>query len=197
MKLRYKAILIISVLCLSIGAIPVTAQAVIATKPAAAIGTSDIGIIFNTSNILFGLDSYQAGIGAKWGWGSLALRTGLDLGLNGTTQTYYATVGLALENHFMTGAISPYYGAFAEVGYNTQPEVITMIPFAVGGIVGVEIYILDFLSVFAEYAISADFAYTMNLGTALNTFDYSVDAKMGNDSMIGVIVYFQREKEKK
>ena len=173
------------------------AQVVASSKMTPALGANDIGLVFSSSNILFGLESYQAGIGAKIAWGNIALRGGLDVGLNGTSQAFSLNLNLAVENHFISGAISPYFGAYALAGYNTQPEVLTAIPFSVGAIAGVEVFIFDFLSVFAEYALAADFIMSTDLATSVDTFDYAISAKMGNNSMIGVVVYFQRDKSRK
>ena len=60
-----------------------------------------------------------------------------------------------------------------------------------------EVFLFDFLSVFAEYSLAADFTLTTNLQTAQTTFDYLVDTRMGNDSKLGIVLYFMRAGVKK
>jgi hypothetical protein len=191
-----KCTVIIAVLALGFISIG-WAQVVSSSKLTPATGQNDLGLIFNSSNILLGLESYQAGIGGKMAWGNLALRGVVGLGFIGASQAFSVDFGLAIENHFLPGAISPYYGAFARVGYNLQPDVLSIIPFSVGAIIGVEVFLFDFLSVFAEYSLAATFTKTDDLITDESTLDWIIDAKMGNNSMIGVVVYFQRDKSKK
>jgi hypothetical protein len=173
------------------------AQSLIASKPSPASGSSDLGLIFCANNIFLDLESYEAGIGAKMAFNDFALRGSIDLGYFGATQAFSVNLGLAVESHFMPGAISPYLGAYTRIGYNIQPGVLSVVPVSLGGIIGVEVFIFDFLSIFAEYALAVDLTLTTDLATATTTFDYVVDTKMGNNSMIGVVVYFQREKAKK
>jgi hypothetical protein len=173
------------------------AQALASGKVTPATGANDIGLIFSASNILMDLESYQAGVGGKIAWEELALRAAFDVGYSGVTQAFSINAGIAVENHFMPGVISPYFGAFAQAGYNVVPEVLSLVPFSVGAIAGIEVFIFDFLSIFAEYALSADFALTTDLLTETSTLDWTIETKMGNNSMIGIVVYFQRAKPKK
>ena len=145
------------------------------------------------------LESYQAGVGVKIAWGDFALRGCFDAGYFGATHVFSINTGIAIEQHFIPSAISPYYGAFAQIGYNIQPDIMSLVPISVGAIIGVEVFIFDFLSIFAEYALTLSMTLTTDLTVPAQSpaFDYVVDTKMGNNSMIGIVVYFQREKASK
>jgi hypothetical protein len=155
-------------------------------------GNNDLGIIFNTNDLLLGLGNYQAGIGAKIGWGKLSLRGLFDFTVNGTAQAFGTDIGATAEYHLIPGPISPYVGGLVSVGYVAQTNVSTAFSFSLGALVGVEVFILDFLSVFAEYEISADFTNTTNLQSSQSTFDYLVTTGMGNNAKLGVVIYFMR-----
>lgn len=158
----------------------------------AARGPVDLGVIFSSSDLLLSLESYQAGLGAKIGWGSLCLRALLDFTVNGSSESYAANVGATMEYHLLPAPISPYLGAFAGGGYMQQSNITSAVDFSLGAIAGVEVFILDFMSVFAEYAIAADFTSTTDLQTSQNTFDYLISSRMGNNAKLGIVIYFMR-----
>lgn len=160
--------------------------------PSPSKGSNDIGIIFNTNDLVFGLQAYQAGIGGKIGWGNVFLRGMLDFTLNGSSQAFATEVGATGEYHFFPGPISPYVGAMVGGGYETQANVSSTLSFSLGAVAGVEVFIADFLSLFAEYTLEADFDNTTDLQTSQSTFDYLVDTKMGNNAQIGVVIYLMR-----
>jgi len=155
-------------------------------------GSYDLGLIFNTSDLLLGLESYQAGLGAKIGWGNLCLRGLFDFTINGSSKSFALNVGTAGEYHLIPGPISPYVGVSAGGGYMTQSKVISVLSFSLGALAGVEVFILDFLSVFAEYALVADFTNTKDLPSSQNTFDYLINTRMGNNAKLGIVIYFMR-----
>ncbi len=159
-------------------------------------GPVDVGVIFNTDDLLLGLQSYQAGLGAKIGWGDLCLRGLLDFAVNGSSQSFAVSIGAVGEYHLAPGPVSPYLGAFAGGGYMIQGGVESVITFSLGLIAGVEVFIFDFLSVFAEYAIEADFADTIGLQNMQSAFDYLVTTRMGNKAMLGVVIYIMRSEPK-
>ena len=79
-------------------------------------GSNDLGIIFNTNDLTLGLQSYQGGLGAKIGWGSLYLRGLFDFTVNGSSQSFAIDGGAALEYHLIPGPISPYIGRLRVLG---------------------------------------------------------------------------------
>ena len=77
-------------------------------------------------------------------------------------------------------------------GYETQANVSSTLNFSLGAVAGVEVFIADFLSLFAEYTLEADFDNTTDFQTSQSTFDYLISTKMGNNAQIGVVVYLMR-----
>jgi hypothetical protein len=200
MSRRIKQLAFAGSIALSLLMIPVLAEAQGAAaerKLAPAQGSFDFGLIFNTDNILLGMESYQAGIGAKASSGNLAFRGAFDFILNGAAQSFSLTTGIALEYHLNSEFISPYIGAFADAGYMKQGDLIAAFPFSLGLLAGVEVFVFDFLSVFVEYGFAADCVLTTDLATTQSTFDYTIDTGMGNDKKIGIVVYLQRGGSKK
>jgi hypothetical protein len=155
-------------------------------------GPNDLGIIFNAKDLLLGLESYQAGLGAKIGWGNLCLRGLFDFTLNGSAETLGVNVGMTAEYHLIPGPISPYLGASAGGGYMKQGGIASAVSFSLGALAGVEVFVADFLSVFAEYALAADFTYTTDLQSSQSTFDYLVSTRMGNNARLGIVIYLMR-----
>ncbi len=112
-----------------------------------------------------------------------------------------------LENHFLPGSISPYWGGFFSLGLislmstvdanNWSQNITTQL--SAGGLFGVEIFIFDFLSLFAEYSLSA----TLNANTTSNSiegfvettaeYEHTLDIGLGNESRIGIVIYFWRK----
>jgi hypothetical protein len=155
-------------------------------------GPCDLGVIFNTSDLLLGLESYQGALGAEIGWDGLALRGLFDFTINGSSETLGAELGAAFVYHLVTGVISPYVGASASGAFMTTANVTSAWTFTLGSLAGVEVLVLDFLSIFAEYEIGADLVATTNLQSSQTTFDYLIATRMGNNAKIGVVIYFMR-----
>ena len=161
-------------------------------------GSYDLGLIFNTSSILLDLESYQAGLGLKIGRDKVSFRGLFDLVLNGASDSFSLNAGAAIQYYLLPGSsIAPYIGGSAGGAYMRQADVISMVVLSVGALAGVEVFLLDYLSVFAEYAITADFTISTDLPSSQTTFDYLVDTGMGNKSKIGIVIYFMRAMKKK
>ena len=161
-------------------------------SPSPAKGPYDLGVIFNTNDLLLGLESYQAGLGAKMGWGNFFLRGLFDFTLNGSSKSFGLDVGAAVEYHLIPGPISPYIGASIGGGYMTQSKITSAVTFSFAALAGVEVFVLDFLSVFAEYAVQADLTNTTDIQASQSTFDYLIDTRMGNGAKLGIVIYFMR-----
>jgi hypothetical protein len=155
-------------------------------------GSIDLGILFNTNDLLLGLQSYQGGVGAKIGWGSVCVRGLIDFAFNKSAQSFAIGAGTTFEYHPLSGPISPYMGASVGLGYDTQSNVASAVTFSLGALAGVEVFIFDFLSVFAEYSLAADLINTTDLQTSQSTFDSLITTRMGNNAQIGVVIYFLR-----
>jgi hypothetical protein len=159
-------------------------------------GPADIGVIFNTDGLLLGLKDYQAGVGLKIGWGKVGLRGLFAFTINGSSQTFAGDLGLTVEYHLVPGPVSPYVGASITGGYITQTNISSTLSFSAGAVAGVEVFILDFLSVFAEYSLVASLTNTTDLQSTQSTFDYLVNTAMGNSAQIGIVIYFMRSQGK-
>jgi hypothetical protein len=159
-------------------------------------GPFDLGAIFNTSDLVFGLQSYQGGLGAKIGWGKFALRGLFDFTINGSSQSYAVDLGTTVEYHFIPGPISPYLGGTVSLGYMTESNVTSAFTCSLGAVAGIEVFVFDFLSIFAEYEVAADLTNSTDLQTSQSTFDYLIDTRMGNSASLGVVIYFMRSAAK-
>ena len=169
----------------------------------------DIGVIFNTDNLLLDYESYQGGIGLKLADSQTAWRVLLDVFYSTVSDSMAFTLGGAWERHFAEGRVSPYFGAYLQAGYaQMRTEFssdtwtrISSVPVAFGGIFGVEVFLLRFLSLFAEYDLSLSLDYVRTresiLGTETtdSTFDWTVEVGSGNQSKIGIVFYFRLDRE--
>jgi len=159
-------------------------------------GPNDLGIVFSMSDMLLDLQDYQGGLGAKIGWGKYSLRGLFDFSASSGTNAFGVGLGVTAEYHLIPGPISPYIGASAGAGYLTQSNVTSVVSFSVGALAGVEVFIADFLSVFAEYTLAAKLSSTTDLATSQNSFDYLISTGMGNNAKLGIVIYFMRSDAK-
>lgn len=170
-------------------------------------GKNDLGFIFNTTNALLDIESYQGGIGMKIGGEKYTYRFLLDLLINTDLSPFSISAGAALEKHFISGPISPYWGGLLEVGYTSLKnefdednwdQSIT-VPLSLGGILGIELFVFEFLSLFVEYNLKFSFAFNINKSSIAGSvstekeYSYNLDLGMGNSSMIGIVIYFARK----
>ncbi len=199
MKRRLGRIACITLVALSLLLIPSysEAQSLLGGEKYTPGGKFDCGLIFNTSDLLLSLESYQGGIGMKFTWGNISLRGTFDLLYNGSADAFAINGGIALEYHLLKGPISPYIGGLVSGGYMTEKDVSTSIPVSAGLIAGAEVFIFDFLSFFAEYCIAADLTWKTDQVTDEDTFDYLIDTRMGNNAKLGIVIYLQRAGSKK
>jgi hypothetical protein len=182
-------VFIIASTCLMAAPAPANDGAMQERPLQSASGNRTMGIVFNAGDTLGEIESYQMGIGIKYGsFDDLRYRGLADITYSGSTDSFQAIVGLALEKHFLPEPISPYYGAFANVGWE-KSGTISDIPLSIGAMIGAEVFALDFLSFFAEYCVAADMR--IGLGES-KSFDYLIGTRMGNDAKIGVVVYFEK-----
>ncbi len=161
------------------------------------------GFIFNTDNILFDIEGYQGGVGFKYRGESWFYRFMVDFSLSSSTNKLVVGSGLAMEKHLRTGKISPYWGLFFHVAYETEKfesdpdnwSKLIEYPISTGGLLGVEVFILDFLSFFVEYNLSLQVTGVTNqqsvagLETESTTWNYSLATGIGNSSKLGIVIY--------
>jgi hypothetical protein len=166
------------------------------------------GFIFNTENLLFNIDSYQGGIGVmlKDFIYSKDMRMNLRILSNVTINNFFndfgVKVGAAAEFPIINDKrVIPYWGLFGdiEMKYTYQqfsPTVSTkeiLFPVSAGALLGIEFFIFDSLSLFAEYNASVRIlnSYAEQNGAAgTYTLDLQARTEIGNTGMIGIIIYF-------
>ncbi len=151
------------------------------------LGGEKLGIIFNIPNLLMAVESsndgLMAGLGLKyWLKDKSAIRALLEFTLSnpgaGTTTTTFGVDG-AFEYHFVKGKVSPYTGAIAGIEIQSVTGNPVSLGLILGGILGVEVRVLDYLGLFAEY----------NLRIFYNDPAFDLSLGMGNNASLGVIVY--------
>ena len=157
----------------------------------------DVGLIVNSKDLFLNLDSYQGGIGAKISWGSLGFRCLLDFLVNGSDESFALNAGVAVEYHLGAERLSPYVGGFFAAGYMQQASVLTAVPLSFGALAGVEIFLVDFISVFVEYNIAVDVTFMQNPVGTPTTTTYLIEPRLGNNSEIGITIYLVHEALKK
>ena len=176
-------------------------------KPAA--GERDLGVIFNTNDILLDLESYQGGVGAKIGLGPYVLRPMADILLNTDFNPFSLTLGAVLEKHILPGPVSLYWGPSLEMGVtilnnrfdaDNWTQNIAWELLSAGCVAGFELFIFDFLSVFAEYnlaltlGLNTDRMSVAGVESSTTEFTYKLDLGLGNSAMFGIVVYLTRKK---
>ena len=138
-----------------------------------AIGKRDLGVIFNTDDILLDLESYQGGLGVKIGLDKFMLRAMADILLNTGLNPFSLTVGAVLEKHVLPGPVSLYWGPCARMGFTILTDKIDADNWnqniawevlSAGVVGGIELFIFDFLSVFAEYQLALSLGMNFDTG---------------------------------
>lgn len=161
------------------------------------------GIIFNTDNILFDLEAYQGGVGFKYRGDSLFWRTMLDISFSSSTNKFIVGTGFTLEKHLRIGKISPYWGFFIHAAYESEKfetdsdnwsELIEY-PISTGPLLGVEVFLMDYLSFFVEYNLSLLIVgvtkkeSTLGVVTENTNWNYNISVGIGNSSKLGIVIY--------
>ena len=166
------------------------------------------GIIFNVNDILLDVESYQGGIGLKRYFNdSWAYRAAFDFGYSNSSDSWLISVGNTFEYHFISGRISPYVGGYFDIGYASYKDEtdsenwtkVWSIPISTGPLLGIEFEIFNVLSLFVEYSIAFDLIYTSTITSVAgietkdSTTGYGINTGMGNESKIGIVIYFNRK----
>ena len=173
--------------------------------------TSNTGLIFNINDILLDIESYQGGLGVKhFVNDKFAYRGSLDFSYADSSDTLIFNLGNSIEYHPIKGRVSPYFGGLVDVGlirYKTETDAdnwtkVTTIPISAGPIFGVEVYVLNFLSLFAEYSMTVSYTTTITQQSVAGTVtedtdsDFGTEIGIGNNSKIGIVLYFYDIKRK-
>jgi len=174
-------------------------------------GPIDLGILFSTSDILLDLEGYpHGGIGAKINlkdsrdW---MLRGTADLLLQNEFDPFSISLGAAFENHLWPGPISLYWGPTAETGFTTELGYkidddnwsrTSTWPLSLGCVLGIELFLFEFLSIFLEYQAALDLGLTttrISTGGSVSStteFTYTFDIGVANKAMFGIVFYIMK-----
>ncbi len=165
-----------------------------------------LGFIFNAKNLLLDIESYQGGIGLKYRFDDVStLRTLIDFYYSNSYDTFSTMGGITYENHFLNiDRFSPYWGLSANCGYISQSdfidetyyEIISEVPFGAEALFGIEFFFNSFITIFAEYSLSANFIYsrTETVADGYSTisdpeYQTIIDTGIGNNASIGITIY--------
>lgn len=177
--------------------------------------TGKYAFIFNVPNLLLGVSAFQGGVGFSFGindkmgirllfdfdWSKTQVNTNPDTNLH----VINLTLGGFFVYKFLKGKVTPYIAPGISINLNIVDQEptnsnhnITTI-FAVNAILaaGVEIKVLDYMGLFAEYQFS--FMYSPNstvnvagstTSTPIGKFNLGAGFGLGNGGMIGMNIYF-------
>ncbi|WP_319562184.1 hypothetical protein [Marispirochaeta sp.] len=165
------------------------------------------GIIFNTSNILLDLNEYQSGVGVKLKANDYALRGLFNIGYESGADLFEMDLGLTYEKPFFTGRVAPYWGVAVNGGYSLDRDEYDSDNWNeysdfIGGlsaIFGTEVYIFDFLSLFAEYSIGFSISRatvtqkSSGVESDDTTINYNIGTGLGNAASIGIVIYLEKQ----
>jgi hypothetical protein len=168
------------------------------------------GFIFNASNLLLDLSSYQGGVGGKLDFGDYALRGLFSFELensqtDSTENDVDMTLGVAAEFPFFDGRVSPYWGGFIDGTVTSEKtesaagdvSSILVLSGSLGPLLGAELMIFDFLSVFAEYQLGFGISRTTTedeaTGSSDETTNYNLSTQLGNAGSLGIVIYLTQK----
>jgi hypothetical protein len=173
-------------------------------------GSVDLGIIFNTSDILLDIQGFQGGVGVKASLKDWMLRGMVDLLLSTEFDPFSLSLGAVLEKHLWPGPVSVYWGPAVETGFTSLLLFKTdednwsrtgTVPLSLGCVFGIEFFIFDALSVFVEYQaafeLGINWTRVSTAGSVSSTTEltYNLDVGMGNNAMFGIVFYLLHKKE--
>ena len=114
-----------------------------------------------------------------------------------------------MEKHILPGPVSLYWGPSLEMGVtilnnrfdaDNWTQNIAWELLSAGCVAGFELFIFDFLSVFAEYnlaltlGLNTDRMSVAGVESSTTEFTYKLDLGLGNQTMLGLVFYFKRKK---
>ena len=163
-----------------------------------------MGVLFSTSDILLEIAAFESGMGVTFWRPGDAVRVFVSGYASNASQVYSAELGSEWVNHIRNGRVSPYWTIGGSVGFTTQTAgvsadnwVRTTSTFASASAgLGVEVFLLEFLSVFAEYEIDAMMTRSQTVESIAGvtvpgtpTWTYAIQTELGNASRLGIAVY--------
>ena len=205
MRAKKKVILTVLILC-CVSPLPAEKTSIWqGIKPAT--GPRDLGIIFNTNDILLDIESYQGGLGAKIGLDKWTLRLMVDFRFNKGINPFYLSLGGVLEKQILPGPVSVYWGPSLDTGFSILTDkidddnwnqYITLELASLGGLFGIELFVFESLSIFVEYnlaltlGVNIDRVSVAGSVSSLKEFTYTFNLGLGNNAMFGIVFYLTR-----
>ena len=164
-----------------------------------------LGFIFNTNSLLLNLESYKGGLGGMLRYPDSSFRVLVDLSHASGINTLGVGVGVVYQKPFFSGRVEPYWGLMLDAGFEREKTIIDpddydqidVLTASAGGVLGAEIFLFDFISLFGEYQLALDVSRTaiaQSVGgtvTESSTFNYAVGIALGNNASIGVVIYLK------
>ena len=163
------------------------------------------GLIFATDTILFRVGPFDGGVGLALRRPESAVRATLGLLTSNAFYTTAVKTGIWYVDYLWTGRISPFWAPFGRVGFFSRTDEMdednwtreVSLSLATGVSLGVEFFVLDFLSLFAAYSLSAGVSgrrdvLSVDGNVTRNEFEwrYSAGTSLAHGA-IGVTVYFR------
>ncbi|MBB6479270.1 hypothetical protein [Spirochaeta isovalerica] len=162
-----------------------------------------IGFIFSTETLLIDLDDYNGGIGIKLVLPSINFRIMGDFGYSKSSEVISGDLGIAIEKKVRNGRITPYWGGGLQAGIIHEKaetnednwEKLLTVPLEANAFLGVEVFLLEFISFFAEYEVSAGISYVKNsLSTygvieEVSSWNWDIQTGIGNSGRLGIVIY--------
>ena len=172
------------------------------TEPSAPERTR--GLLFSTNNILLDIGTYGTGFGMVLHTQENAIRASISGFASNSSSILEMELGGAWVNYVRAARVSPYWIVSGSTGFlteKTDPDNWTRdttLLGTVGAGFGAEFFILEFLSLFAEYQLVANFARSQTTvsvgGTATPgeaVWTYFAQTELGNSSRLGIAVYLK------
>ena len=164
------------------------------------------GLIFATDSILLDVSPFNGGVGLALRSEERALRTTLGWFTSNALYTTSLKTGLWYVDYMWTGRVSPYWAVFGRLDHLSQTEEVdednwtreVTLSLGSGVSLGVEFFLLDFLSLFAEYSLSAGLSGEREVTSVAGDvtreefeWRFSAGTSLAHGGAIGVTVYFR------
>ena len=197
----YKYLIVFSLVLLTISAVVAQEEIKEYKNPL------NLGVIFNIGESIFSLESYQGGLGFKLGRNAIDARFLTNFYYSNSLSSLSIDLNSSVEYHLNDATVSPYLGGNLGIGHISQKEkygvgetwtAIKDLILYGGPLFGVEIFVLDFLSLFAEYSFRIEHHKNTiqdNTPDKLITKETKIlvlNTGLGNNANIGLVVYFKR-----
>ena len=167
-------------------------------------GESVFGFIVNAPNLLLDLTAYQSGFGGMIRYPGFAVRALANVSFDTSTNILDGLIGATYVKPMILGRVSPYWGLSAKAGLTRERvgadadnwnETLS-ITGVVGGLLGAEVFLFDFLSVFAEYELVGTVIHTIirasiagTIGAPTTSTNYGFGSGLGNEASLGIVIY--------